>query len=58
MAQTGNKEAFSVLEFAKIESIVTVQQRFWITYHTETPTDKTIREWYNQPKGVKTKMGE
>jgi len=34
------------LEFAKTESIVTVQWRFRIMYHTEPPTDKTIREWY------------
>ena len=32
--------------FAKIESIVTVQRRFRIMYRTEPPTDKTIREWY------------
>jgi len=25
---------------------VTVQRRFRIMYHTEPPTDKTIREWY------------
>jgi len=25
---------------------VTVQRRFRIVYHTEPPTDKTIREWY------------
>ena len=30
----------------KTESIVTVQRRFRIMYHTEPPTDKTIREWY------------
>ena len=32
--------------FPKTESIVTVQRRFRIMYHTEPPTDKTIREWY------------
>jgi len=37
---------FCVLEFAKTESIVTVQKRFRTMYHTEPPTDKTIREWY------------
>jgi len=36
------------LEFAKTESIVTVQRRFRIMYHTEPPTDKTIREWYTK----------
>ena len=46
MAFTVNKEAFCVLEFAKTESIVTVRRRFRIMYHTEPPTDKTIREWY------------
>ena len=45
MAITVNKKAFCVLEFAKTESIVTVQRRFRIMYHTELPTDK-IREWY------------
>ena len=46
MAFTVNKKAFYVLEFAKTESNVTVQRRFRIMYHTEPPTDKTIREWY------------
>ena len=46
MAFTVNTKAFCVLEFAKTESIVTVQRRFRIVYHTEPPTDKTIREWY------------
>ena len=46
MAFTVNKKAICVLEFTKTESIVTVQRRFRIMYHTELPTDKTIREWY------------
>ena len=46
MACTVNKKAFCVLEFAKTESIVTVQRRFRTMYLTEPPTDKTIREWY------------
>ena len=46
MAFTVNKKAFCVLEFAKTESIVTAQRRFRIMYHTERPTDKTVREWY------------
>ena len=41
-----------MLEFAKTESIVTVQRRFRIMYHTEPPTDKTIREWYMNSSGV------
>ena len=46
MAFTVNNKAFCVLEFAKTESIVTVQRTFRIMYHTEPPTDKTIREWF------------
>jgi len=41
-----NKKAFCVLEFAKTESIVTVQRRFRTMYRTDPPMDKTIREWY------------
>jgi hypothetical protein len=48
MARTGDKKAFCVLEFAKTESVVTVQWRFRTNYHTESPTDKTIREWYKK----------
>ena len=46
MAFIVNNKAFCVLEFAKTESIVTVQRRFRIMYHKEPPTDKTIRKWY------------
>jgi hypothetical protein len=37
---------FCVLEFAKTESIVTVQRRFRTKYHTKPPMDKTVCEWY------------
>ena len=43
---------FCVLEFAKTESIVTVQRRFRIMYHTEPPTDKKNREWYMNSSSV------
>ena len=46
MTWTGNKKAFCALEFAKTESIMTVQRTFRTMYHTEPPTDKTIRESY------------
>ena len=46
MAFTVNKKTFYVLEFAETETIVNAQRRFQIMYHTELPTDKTIREWY------------
>jgi len=39
-------KVFCVLEFAKTESIVTVQRRFRTMYHIKPPTDKIIREWY------------
>jgi hypothetical protein len=48
MARTGDKKAFCVLEFAKTESIVTAQQRFWTKYDIEPPMDKTIYEWYKK----------
>jgi hypothetical protein len=46
MAWTGDKKAFCVLEFDKTELIVTIKMWFRTMYHTEPPTDKTIREWY------------
>ena len=52
MAFTVNKKGFCVLKVAKTESIVTVQRRFRIMYHTEPPTDKTIREWHMNSSGV------
>ena len=52
MAFTVNKKAFCDLEFARTESIVTVQRRFRIMYHTEPPTDniyiyiaRILTEW-------------
>jgi hypothetical protein len=48
MARTGDKKAFCVFEFAKTESILTVQRRFRTENYTEPPTDKTIREWYKK----------
>ena len=42
MAFTVNNKTFCVLEFVKTESILTVQRRFRIMYHTEPPKDKTI----------------
>jgi hypothetical protein len=39
-------KAFCVVEFAKTESIVTVQWRFQTMYHTESHMGETIREWY------------
>jgi hypothetical protein len=41
MMRTGDKKTSSVLDFAKTESTVTVQWRFWTKYHTEPPMDKT-----------------
>jgi hypothetical protein len=44
MARTGDKKVFCVLEFAKTESKVMVQQRLLAKYHTEPPMDKTTHE--------------
>ena len=35
------------LQFAKDESVVTVQRRFCTKYQRRAPTDKTIHSWYN-----------
>jgi hypothetical protein len=48
MARIGDKKRFCVLEFAKTESIVTVQLKFQTKNHREPPMDKTIREWYKK----------
>jgi hypothetical protein len=42
----GDNKSFCIFEFAKTESIVKVERRFRTKYHTEPPTDKTIREWW------------
>jgi hypothetical protein len=43
-----DEKAFCILESAKTESIMMVQQRFWTKYNTEPPTDKAIHEWYKK----------
>jgi hypothetical protein len=48
MARTGDKKVFCVLEFAKTESILMMQQRSQTKFHTEPPIEKTIHEWYKK----------
>ena len=36
------------LQFAKDESVVTVQRRFCTKYQRRAPTDTTIHSWYNK----------
>ena len=48
MAFSGEQKAFCVLQFAKTQSIVTVQRGFRAKYRTESPTDKTVRDWYRK----------
>lgn len=48
MAFSGEQKAFCVLQFAKTQSIVTVQRGFRTKYRTEPPTDKTVRDWYRK----------
>ena len=50
MAFTVNKKAFCVLEFAKTESIMTVQRRFRIMYHTEPPTKQFVNGTWNSSR--------
>jgi hypothetical protein len=48
MAFSGEQKAFRVLQFAKTQSIVTVQRSFRTKDRTELPMDKTVREWYRK----------
>jgi hypothetical protein len=48
MAFSGEKKYFCVLQLAKTDLIITVQRGFRTKYHTEPPTDETIREWYRK----------
>jgi hypothetical protein len=48
MAFSGEQKPFCVLQLANTESIITVQRGFRTKYHTEPPTDKTIRVWYRK----------
>jgi hypothetical protein len=48
MAFSGAQKAFCVLQFAKTQSIVTVQRGFRTKYRTEPPTDKTVGDWYRK----------
>jgi hypothetical protein len=48
MAFSGEQKAFCVLQFAKTQSIVTVQRGFRTKYRTEPLTDKTVRDWYRK----------
>jgi hypothetical protein len=46
MKKTGDQKAFCILEFAKTETFFKLQRKFRTKYYAESPTDKTIREWY------------
>jgi hypothetical protein len=48
MAFSGEQKTFCFLQFAKAQSIVTVQRGFRTKYPTEPPTDKTVRDWYRK----------
>jgi hypothetical protein len=43
-----NRTLFCVLQFAKTQSIVTVQRGFRTKYLTEPLRDKTVRDWYRK----------
>lgn len=53
MAFTDEQKAFCVLEFAKLQSVVLVQQKFRMKYRThDRDTVKTIHMWCNKFKGT------
>jgi hypothetical protein len=52
MAFSDERKYFCFMQLAKTESITTVQCGFRTKYHTEPPTDKTIREWYRKFEGT------
>lgn len=45
---TGSQKAYCVLEFAKSESVVTVQRKFRTKYGFQPPTNKTIHAWFRK----------
>lgn len=45
---TCEQKAFCVLQFAKTESVVTVQRVFRIKFGCDPPSDNNIRRWYHQ----------
>lgn len=45
---TKEQKAFCVLQFAKTESVVTVQRAFRIKFGCDPPGDNNIRRWYHQ----------
>lgn len=45
---TSEQKAFCVLQFAKSESVVTVQRAFRIKFRCDPPSDNNIRRWYHQ----------
>ena len=42
------QKAFCVLEFAKTNSVVTVQRAFWRRFDINPPSPKNIRRWFRQ----------
>ena len=48
MAFTDLQKAYSDLEIAKSESVVTVQSQFRTKYGLEPPTNKTIHAWFRK----------
>ena len=45
---TSEQKAFCVLQFARTESVVTVQRAFRSKFHCNPPSDNNIRRWYHQ----------
>lgn len=45
---SGEQKAFCVLQFAKTESVITVQRAYRIRFGCAPPSDNNIRRWYHQ----------
>ena len=43
---TREQQTFCVLQFAKTESVITVQRAFRIKFHCNLPSENNIRRWY------------
>ena len=45
---TRDSKAFCVLQFAKSESVISVQRAFRVKFKCDPPCGKNIRRWYSQ----------
>lgn len=48
LESAGEQKAFCVLQFARTESVVSVQRAFRTKFGCDPPSDNNIRRWYHQ----------